>query len=110
MLEEQFPQPALLPTEDELREEVLRVCGECEDFTNAGLGYMLERKAEDTEEAGTSGRTAKSAFEEQLDKLEKVVAQHGGPYIMGYVSVTSSLPFMHLRTYHCKVLCLKVSC
>ena len=34
-------------------------------------------------EAESSGRGAKSKFEEQLDKLEDVLTKNGGPFIMG---------------------------
>lgn len=35
-------------------------------------------------EAESSGRGARSKFEEQLDKLEAVLSGSGGPFIMGY--------------------------
>lgn len=34
-------------------------------------------------EASPSGRGALSKLEEQLDKLETLLREHGGPYIMG---------------------------
>lgn len=34
-------------------------------------------------EAGSSGRGARSKFEDQLDKLEAIFNKHGGPFIMG---------------------------
>lgn len=88
VLEEQFPQPALLPKDETHREEVLRVCDECNDLANSGFGFMREGRTDANDgnvslEAESSGRGAKSKFEEQLDKLEDVLTKNGGPFIMG---------------------------
>ena len=88
VLEEQFPQPALLPKNDSLRDEVLRVCDECNDLANSGFGFMREGRTDENDgnvslEAESSGRGTKSKFEEQLDKLEAVLRGNGGPFIMG---------------------------
>ena len=97
-MEEQFPEPALLPKDDDDRAEVLRVCDECNDLANSGFGFMQEGRTDAndgnaTAEAGSSGREIKSRFEEQLDKLEAVLSQNGGPFITGWASLLPHLGF-----------------
>ena len=67
---------------------MLRVCDECNDLANSGFGFMREGRSDASNgnvsmEAESSGRGAKSKFEEQLDKLEAVLSGNGGPFIMG---------------------------
>ena len=87
MLEEQFPEPPLLPKEDNMRKETLQVCDECNDLASSGFGFMREGRLDNdgnaTAEPGSSGRGPVSKFEEQLDRLEAVFDKHGGPFIMG---------------------------
>ena len=87
-LEEQFPEPPLLPKDEDARKQVLEVCDECNDLANSGFGFMREGRLESdgnatSSEAGSSSGSSTSKFEEKLNKLEASIVKNGGPFIMG---------------------------
>jgi len=46
VLEQQFPNPALLPEGEEQKAAVLAVCDDCNELANAGFGFMREGRLE----------------------------------------------------------------
>ena len=85
ILEEGFPEPPLLAHDPAIRKEMLTVCESCETFANAGYTYMRGKSfGTSQEQPETSGQDSyQHAFEEQLNKLEQLVAKHGGPFLFG---------------------------
>ena len=62
-------------------------------LASCGKGRTDANDGNATAEVGSSGRETKSRFEEQLDKLEAVLSQNGGPFIMGCASLLPHLGF-----------------
>lgn len=80
-LEKQFPDPPLLPSSSEQRQEVEEVCKLASDVSSAGYKYLASVMKKE-EEPGAEQK-AEDAFLLQLDNLEGVMSKHAGPYLVG---------------------------
>lgn len=85
-LEEEFPEPSLLPKDGKDKEEVLEILSDSDAMTSAGFGYLSGSRMGSTSIDGqpqTSDQDKLNLFEQQLEKLENLIQQRGGPFIFG---------------------------
>lgn len=85
VLEDQFPEPPLLPKEGDLRDEALKICGECEDFASAGYAFMTGGRMGSTSNGKPkpSLQELRTRFEERVSQLEELLGKHSGPFTLG---------------------------
>lgn len=92
-LEKEFPEPPMLSSDPEKRDATLRACDSTEEFASAGYAFMLGRRMRSNDEDAPepSQQDLRSEFERQLDELEGLFTQYGGPFIMGCDSLSPHL-------------------
>lgn len=75
-----------MPSNEDARQEMLDLLDKSDEMTSAGFGYLSGRRmgaASGDEQTSVSDQDSRKAFEDQLQLVENLIRQRGGPFMMG---------------------------